>query len=139
MEHTDFKETDIEEYLNIVCILISKGKRTLEITKDHKIRKKNLKFMRKYRLKEKDIDDLMKSLTTKDFCYALEEENIIFSDEKLFVFCKHKKLDSFGISEIVDIYIKLKKHTLKDDNEIVLYMSFHEMEKDITYLFRGKN
>ena len=42
--------------------------------------------MRKYKLKEKDIDNLMKSLTVKDFCYAVDEENRNFSDERLYVF-----------------------------------------------------
>jgi hypothetical protein len=139
MTYTDFEEVDIQDYLDIVCRLIDDGKRTLEITKDCKIRKKNIKFMRKYKLKEKNIDELMKSLIVKDFCYAVDEENVNFSDERLFVFCPQKELDYFGINESVDIYIKLKKHTMKDDSEIVLYMSFHEREKEITYLFRDKS
>src|SRR5471030_2650039 len=112
MKYTDFKEDDIEDYIKVVCTIINEGKRTLTITKDNQIRKKNKSFMRKYKLKEKDIDDLMKSLTVKDFCYAVDEENRNFSDERLYIFCKEKELDYFGNIENIDIYIKLKKHKL---------------------------
>lgn len=139
MKFTDFKKVHIDNYLKIVFRLINEGKRTLAITKDHKIRNKNKKFMRKFKLKEKDIDELIKDLVTKDFCYAIDEENPNFSNDRLYVFCEQKELDYFGIPEIVDIYIKLKKHTLKDNNEIILYMSFHEKEREIKYLFRDKS
>jgi hypothetical protein len=136
--YTNFKEEDIQEYLNIVIKLINEGKRTLNVTKNNEIRLKNKKFMRRYSLKEKNIDNLMKSLTTKDFCYAIDEENEEYADVRLFIFCKEEELDHFGTKEAVDVFIKLKIDKLEDGSDIVLYISFHKRERSITYLFRDK-
>lgn len=137
--YTDFKENDIQEYLNIVFRLINEGKRKLRITKDNKIRIKNKKFIRKYKIKEKQIDNIIRGITINDFCYAADEKDSNFSDERLYIFCKQEELEHYGYIEKIDIYIKLKKDKLIDGTELILYISFHERERPINYLFRDKS
>jgi len=71
-----------------------------------------------------------------DFCHSLQNTNVGFEHEVLFVFCPQVSLHNFdGKEEYVDIYLKFNILEYDQENRVII-ISFHKRNKTIDYLFR---
>jgi len=127
-KHTDFDIEDIDKYLKKVKTSIAQEKYSLALN-----REKNKKFSEDYNLTTKKIKNILFNLDAKDFCYAVDNEKEEYSHEVLYIFCCGKTLSFFGDYKDVDIYIKFN---LIKNNDYLYIISFHELEKSITFLFK---
>lgn len=76
------------------------------------------------------------ALEFDDFCYAVENDNMCFKNEILYIFCKQYELDFWGMLEIVDIYIKVNMIERKKDIHFFYVVSLHKRNFEIQYLFK---
>ena len=127
---TDFSADDIKDYLEEVKHLIFKNKYYLSK------RDENDEFTDEYRLKSDKIKEIMLNLHYSDFCYAAVNRKPEFAHERLYVFCKEYELDHWGEFENVLIYIKTNLTQLKNGDDIMIMISFHELKQPIKYRFR---
>jgi len=125
----DFSADDIKEYLDEVKNLISKNKYHLSV------RDENENFTDEYRLNGAKIKEIILNLHYKDFCYAAVNRKPEFAHERLYVFCKEYELDHWGEFENVLIYIKTNLTQLKNGEDFMILISFHELKQPISYLF----
>ena len=126
----DFSADDIKEYLEEVKNLISKNKYNLSV------RNENEEFTNEYRLNSTKIKEIMLNLHYRDFCYAAVNRKPEFAHERLYVFCKEYELDHWGEFEDVLIYIKTNLTQLRNGEDFMILISFHELKQPISYLFR---
>ena len=127
-KHTNFDYKDILEYLKKVKINIVKDRYTISMN-----REKNKKFIEDYSVSSKKIKNIIYNLEVKDFCYAVDNEKEEYSHEVLYIFCPQRELNYFGEYKEVDIYIKFN---LINSNNYLYIISFHELEKRISFLFK---
>ncbi len=127
-KHIDFDYQDILKYLKRAKIAIVQEKYNLAMNRD-----KNKKFSENYNLNSKKIENIILNLEVEDFCYAVDNEKEEFSDEILYVFCSRKELNYFGEYKEVDIYIKFN---LIESADYLYVISFHELEKSVSFLFK---
>lgn len=113
------------------CILC--GKYTIE--KNEK-RKENLDLIREYNLTSEKQRRILLQIETEDFCHSLQNTNIGYEHETLYVFCPQLTLFNFnGEEKLVDIYTKFNIIDTEAGSKVVV-ISFHERNKPIDYLFR---
>lgn len=99
-------------------------------------RKENIQFINEYRLDSKKQKNILLSIQVEDFCHSLNNTNVGYEYEILYVFCPQKRLfNVFGEEEFVDIYIKFNILEY-GNNKRVITISFHKRNKPINYLFR---
>lgn len=101
-KYTNFTSEEISDYLDDFHQCIDKGNYRISLNKN---RKKNKDFIYKYKIDTGKEVEIFNSLTYKDFCYAVDNNNPRYSDEILYVFKKRYKLDSWGSYKEIDIYI----------------------------------
>ena len=126
-KHINFDYEDILKYLKRVKIAIVQEKYNLAMN-----REKNKKFSEDYTLISKKIENIILNLEVEDFYYGVDNEKEEYSHEILYVFCIRKELNYFGEYKEVDIYIKFNLIESADYSHII---SFHELEKKISFLF----
>jgi hypothetical protein len=74
-------------------------------------------------------------IAPEDFCHTLQNTNLGFEHEVLYVFCPRVMLFNFEDNEeLVDIYIKFNIIDLNGGKRVVV-ISFHKRNKPIDYLF----
>lgn len=127
-KNTDFDFEDIIEYLKKAKIAIVQERYNLSMN-----RGKNKKFVENYNLNSKKIENVIFNLEIEDFCYALNNKKEEYSHEVLYVFCSKEELNYFGEYKEVDIYIKFN---LIEKIDYLYIISFHELEKQISFLFK---
>lgn len=73
--------------------------------------------------------EILKSLESKDFCYAMRNDNIDprFADEVLYLFCKEIEHNVRGSLKTIDIYIKIN---LLETGDIMFIVSFHNFDRN---------
>ena len=75
-------------------------------------------------------------IKVEDFCHTLQNTNIGFEYEVLYVFVPQVKLyNSDGDLETIDIYTKFNIIDIPNGRRTIV-ISFHKRNKPITYLFR---
>ena len=127
-KYLNYTKEEIDEYLEKVKGLIKKNKfKISDVNRD-----KNVNFIRKYRLSSRKQKEMLLSIETLDFCYAVDDYN---TNEKLYIFSKEYELDNWGTYEKINIYIKIDVKKLNSD-EYAIIISFHEREKEIKFLFK---
>jgi len=126
----DFSIDDIQAYLEEIKKLILMDKYSVSL------RAENDDFMSKYRINTAKIKELMLNLQYRDFCYAAPNRKPEFSYEQLYIFCKEYELDNWGDFETIKIYVKTNLTQLRNGDDFVIIISFHELEKPIRYLFK---
>lgn len=119
---------EVKSYLEDVKKLV-KGKHYL-VSK----RSKNADFIEKYGISYLLIEDIILSLTYKDFSYADYNEHPEFKDEILYVFGKQVKVTTrlMDAENFINLYIKLNK---TDDNLLII-VSIHEQEYPLVLKFK---
>lgn len=125
----DFSIDDIQAYLEEIKKLILNNKYSVSL------RSENDAFMSKYRINTAKIKEIMLNLQYRDFCYAAANRKPEFAYEQLYIFCKEYELDDWGDFETIKIYVKTNLTQLRNGNDFVIIISFHELEKPIRYLF----
>lgn len=99
-------------------------------------RQENLDLIREYNLTSEKQRRILLQIETEDFCHSLQNTNIGYKYETLYVFCPQVTLFNLDNNEkLVDIYAKFNIIDLKAGNRVVV-ISFHERNKPINYLFR---
>lgn len=72
----------------------------------------------------------------EDFCHTMQNTNLGFEHEVLYVFCLQAMLfDLEDNEDLVDIYIKFNIIDLNVGKRVIV-ISFHKRNKPIGYLFR---
>lgn len=132
-KYTDFTPKEIEKYIDNIRNLIIEGKYTVS-KNEH--RQENIDFIESYRIDSKKEKIILLNLKYDDFCYAVDNTKKGFSHEKLYVFCKEYELDNWGDLEKVKIYIKINITETRKDEEIMIVVSFHKVNRPIKYLFK---
>ena len=99
-------------------------------------RVENVAFIREYQLTSKKQQRLLMEIEVDDFCHSLQNINIGYEHEILYVFCPQVTLFNLDDEEIqLDMYTKFNILELSADRKVVV-VSFHERNKSIDYLFR---
>lgn len=99
-------------------------------------RQENLELIREYNLTSEKQRQILLQIETEDFCYSLQNTNIGYEYETLYVFCPQVMLFNLDSEEkLVDIYTKFNIIDMERGNRVVV-ISFHERHKPIDYLFR---
>jgi hypothetical protein len=99
-------------------------------------RQKNVDFINEYNLSSKRQKKILLKIEPEDFCHSLQNTNIGFEHEVLYVFCPQVMLLNFdGIEELVDVYIKFNLIDINSGKRVVV-ISLHKRNKPIDYLFR---
>ena len=99
-------------------------------------RQENIGFIEDYKIDTKKEHEILLGLQFDDFCYAVENDNVDFAHEVLYIFCKQHELDFWGTLETVDIYIKVNMIETRRGDIFSVVVSFHKRNFEITYLFR---
>jgi len=105
------------------------------ITKNEN-RQENIDFIKEYNLTSKKQSDILLKIEPEDFCHTLQNINLGFEHEILYVFCPKVMLFNFtGEEELIDIYTKFNIIDVESGKRVVV-ISFHKRNKPIDYLFR---
>ncbi len=129
----DFTVDEIKDYLDRFRKCIIEGRYSISQNEN---RQENIDFIEDYKINTKKEHEILLGLQFDDFCYAVENDNIDFAHEVLYIFCKQHELDFWGTLEAVDIYIKVNMIETRKGDLFSVVVSFHRRNFDITYLFR---
>jgi hypothetical protein len=132
-KHIDFTEKQIKDYLVEFKKVVLSGKYTISIN-DH--RTENKAFTEDYNIDSNKEKEILLSLEYLDFCYVVDNIKPEYAHEKLYVFCVSRELANFGQLETVEIYIKTNLMKTRKGNDFVVVISFHKLNKKISYLFK---
>lgn len=134
-QHYDqnYSKEKITEVLKKIQDCIRQGRYTIAKNSN---RDENLDFIREYNLMSKKQRQILLQIKPEDFCYSLQNKNIGFEHETLYVYCPQVRLFNFDNEENrVDLYIKFNIVENKA-GYLVIVVSFHERNKPIDYCFR---
>lgn len=110
------------------CYIISLNSNRLE----------NKSFLEQYRIDKKKRKKILLDISVEDFCHSLQNKKIAFRNETLYVFVPNVELINMsGYRELVSIYVKFNL-ILNAKNKSVVVISFHKLNKKISYLFKNK-
>lgn len=99
-------------------------------------RQENIDFINAYNLTSKKQKEILMRIEPEDFCHTLQNTNLGFEHEVLYVFCPQVILFNFdGEEESVDIYTKFNVIDIASAMRVVV-ISFHKRNKQIDYLLR---
>lgn len=99
-------------------------------------RQENIDFINAYNLTSKKQKEILTRIEPEDFCHTLQNTNLGFEHEVLYVFCPQVMLYNLdGEEELVDIYTKFNVIDIASAMRVVV-ISFHKRNKPIDYLFR---
>ncbi|QSX06079.1 hypothetical protein JYG23_01025 [Sedimentibacter sp. zth1] len=99
-------------------------------------RKENIDLINEYNISTKKQSSILLEIKPEDFCYSLQNTNLGYEHEVLYVFVPQVKL--FNINdeeEMVDVYTKFNVIDRVNGNRVIV-ISFHKRNKPIDYLFR---
>ncbi|MFA6809050.1 MAG: hypothetical protein WCR27_08660 [Eubacteriales bacterium] len=99
-------------------------------------RQENIDFINDYNIGSKKQKEFLLKIEAEDFCYSLQNTNIGFEHEILYVFCPQVSVFNFDdIEEQVNIYTKFNLIDISNGKRAIV-ISFHKRNKPIDYLFR---
>lgn len=99
-------------------------------------RRENIDFINEYNLTSKKQKEILMRIKSEDFCHTLQNTNMGFEHEVLYVFCPQVVLYNLDDEEeLVDIYTKFNVIDIASGKRMVV-ISFHKRNKPIDYLFR---
>jgi len=99
-------------------------------------RQENIDFIEEYNIRSKQQSLILLQISTEDFCHSLQNINLGFEHEVLYVFMPRIQLfNADGKEETVDVYTKFNLIDMADGTRAVV-ISFHKPNKPIDYLFR---
>lgn len=99
-------------------------------------RQENINFINEYNIRSDKQKTILLEIQSEDFCHSLQNTNIGFEYEVLYVFVPQVQLFNVdGEAETVDLYAKFNVIDLPIGTRTVV-ISFHKQNKPIDYLFR---
>ena len=129
----NYSEEEVAAILKEIQDCICKGRYTISKNSN---REDNLELIREYNLPSYKQRQILLQIKTEDFCHSLQNKNIGFEHETLYVFCPQVKLFNLDNKEMqVDIYIKFNIIEYFSGSRIIV-VSFHERKRPIDYCFR---
>lgn len=129
----NFTPDEIKEYLDKFKKCVLEGRYSISQNEN---RQENIYFIEDYKIDTKKEHEILLGLQFDDFCYAVENDNIDFAHEVLYIFCKQHELDFWGTLETVNIYIKVNMIETRRGDLFSVVVSFHKRNFEVTYLFR---
>ena len=129
----NYTKEDIAAILQRIQDCVRDGKYTIAKNDN---RQENLDLIREYNLTSEKQRRILLQIETEDFCHSLQNTNIGYEYETLYVFCPQVMLFNIDNEEkLVDIYTKFNIIDMETGSRVVV-ISFHERNKPIDYLFR---
>lgn len=99
-------------------------------------RQENIDFINEYNIRTDKQKSILMKIETEDFCHSLQNTNIGYEYEVLYVFVPQVDLiNADGVEETVDVYAKFNIIDMPSGSRTVV-ISFHKRNKPIDYLFR---
>ena len=99
-------------------------------------RQENVDFINEYNIRSNKQRSILLQIEPEDFCYSLQNTNLGFEHENLYVFVpKVKLINIYDKEEFVDVYTKFNVIDMANGSRAVV-ISFHKRNKPINYLFR---
>ncbi len=131
-KYIDITQEEIDTYINNFRIMINNRKYIISMNSN---RKENEVFMNDYKITIKKAEEMLLEVKTEDFCYAVDNKNIDYEHEKLYIFCRSFTLNKQATEEVVEVYMKLNVTKSKSKEDYLVIISFHKRNKPIKKLF----
>ena len=129
----NYSREEIENILTTIKSCVSMGKYTISLNER---RQENIDFMNEYNIRSDRQKAILMQIEVEDFCHSLQNTNIGYEYEVLYVFVPQVQLfNADGEEETVDVYTKFNVLDLPSGSRTII-ISFHKRNKPIDYLFR---
>lgn len=129
----NYTHEEIEDILAKIKACVSVGKYTISFNEK---RQENIDFINEYNIRSDKQKSILMQIEVEDFCHSLQNTNIGYEYEVLYVFVPQVQLfNADGEEETVDVYTKFNIIDLPSGSRAVV-VSFHKLNKPIDYLFK---
>lgn len=129
----NYTREQIDAILNKIKECVINNKFTISKNEN---RQENIDFINEYNIRSDKQKTILLQIQSDDFCHSLQNTNIGFEYEVLYVFVPQVQLFNVdGEEETVDLYTKFNVIDLPTGTRTVV-ISFHKPNKPIDYLFR---
>ena len=129
----NYTKEDIENILCIIKKCIECNKYTISFNQN---RRENIAFVNDYNIRSDKQKRILLNIKVDDFCHSLQNTNVGYEQEVLYVFVPQVSLFNIeDIEEVVDIYTKFNIIDYGDTSRTIV-ISFHKCNKEIDYAFR---
>ena len=129
----NYTKEEIDVILEKIKNCVGNNKYTIALNEN---RQENIDFINEYNIRSNKQKSILLQLRTEDFCHTLQNTNIGYEYEVLYVFVPQIKLfNADGEEEMVDVYTKFNIIDMPSGSKTVV-ISFHKRNKPIDYLFR---
>ena len=129
----NYTKEDIENILCIIKKCIECNKYTISLNQN---RRENIAFLNDYNIRSDKQKRILLNIKVDDFCHSLQNMNVGYEHEVLYVFGPQVSLFNIDdVEEVVDIYTKFNIIDYGETNRTIV-ISFHKCNKEIDYAFR---
>jgi hypothetical protein len=129
----NYSREEIEDILAKIKACVSVGKYSISLNER---RQENIDFINEYNIRSDKQKSILMQIEVEEFCHSLQNTNIGYEYEVLYVFVPQVQLfNADGEEETVDVYTKFNVIDLPSGSRAVV-ISFHKRNKPIDYLFR---
>lgn len=129
----NYTKEDIENILCIIKKCIECNKYTISFNQN---RRENIAFVNDYNIRSDKQKRILLNIKVDDFCHSLQNTNVGYEHEVLYVFVPQVSLFNIDdVEEVVDIYTKFNIIDYGGTNRTIV-ISFHKCNKEIDYAFR---
>ena len=129
----NYTKEDIENILCIIKKCIECNKYTISFNQN---RRENIAFVNDYNIRSDKQKRILLNIKVDDFCHSLQNTNVGYEHEVLYVFVPQVSLFNIDdVEEVIDIYTKFNIIDYGDTSRTIV-ISFHKCNKEIDYAFR---
>lgn len=129
----NYTKEDIENILCIIKKCIECNKYTISLNQN---RRENIAFLNDYNIRSDKQKRILLNIKVDDFCHSLQNMNVGYEHEVLYVFGPQVSLFNIDdVEEVVDIYTKFNIINYGETNRTIV-ISFYKCNKEIDYAFR---
>lgn len=129
----NYTRDEINDILAKIKSCIASDRFTISLNEN---RQENIDFINEYNIRSDKQKSILMQIQTEDFCHSLQNTNVGYEHEVLYVFVPQVSLfNASGEKETLDIYTKFNKIDLPSGSRTVV-ISFHKRNKPVDYLFR---
>ena len=129
----NYTKEDIENILCIIKKCIECNKYTISLNQN---RRENIAFLNDYNIRSDKQKRILLNIKVDDFCHSLQNTNVGYEHEVLYVFGPQVSLFNIDdVEEVVDIYTKFNIINYGETNRTIV-ISFYKCNKEIDYAFR---
>ena len=129
----NYTKEDIENILCIIKKCIECNKYTISLNQN---RRENIAFLNDYNIRSDKQKRILLNIKVDDFCHSLQNTNVGYEHEVLYVFVPQVSLFNIDdVEEVVDIYTKFNIINYGETNRTIV-ISFYKCNKEIDYAFR---